>query len=213
MRSRPIPDQLHEAFVSGMIVRFIIRVRCDLISEPDQERGVCKFKSEATMRRGTTVSALVWGLMMTLTASQVILTLFLYNCPHVSAIENTGWVILWIAGFLGVVPVFTLRKQGSVAKGQDYTHTTVLVDSGIYGVVRHPQYLSFMLINAGLMLVAQHGLTTVLGILAIGMDCLIVREADREGVEKFGDDYKRYMEKVPGINLLAGFIQLLRRRT
>jgi protein-S-isoprenylcysteine O-methyltransferase Ste14 len=69
-----------------------------------------------------------------------------------------------------------------------------------------------MPINAGLMLVAQHGLTTVLGILAIGMDCLITREADREGIEKFGDDYKRYMEKVPSVNLLTGFIRLQRRR-
>jgi protein-S-isoprenylcysteine O-methyltransferase Ste14 len=164
------------------------------------------------MQRGKTVSALAWGLMITLTASQVILSLFLYNRPHLSAIRNTGWVILWIAGLLGVVPVLTLRKQGGVAKGQEYTHTTVLVDSGIYGIVRHPQYLSFMLINAGLMLVAQHGLTTVLGILAIGMDYLITREADREGVEKFGDDYKHYMEKVPGVNLLTGFIRLLRHR-
>ncbi len=69
-----------------------------------------------------------------------------------------------------------------------------------------------MLLNAGLMLVAQHGLTTVLGIVAIGMDCLITREADREGIEKFGDDYQHYMEKVPSINFLTGFIRLLRRR-
>ena len=165
------------------------------------------------MQHEKTVSALVWGLMMTLTVSQVILSLFLYNRPHLSVIRNAGWVILWIASLLGVIPVLTLRKQGGVARGQEYTHTTVLVDSGIYGVVRHPQYLSFMLINAGLMLVAQHGLTTVLGILAIGMDCLITREADREGIEKFGDDYKHYMEKVPGVNLLAGFMRLLRRRT
>jgi protein-S-isoprenylcysteine O-methyltransferase Ste14 len=165
------------------------------------------------MQHGKTVSALVWGLMMILTASQVILTLFLYNRPHVSVIRNAGWVILWIAGLLGVVPIFTLRKQGGVAKGQEYTRTTVLIDRGIYGVVRHPQYLSFMLINAGLLLVAQHGLTTVLGILAIGMDGLITREADREGIEKFGDDYQHYMEKVPSVNLLAGFMRMLRRRT
>jgi len=66
-----------------------------------------------------------------------------------------------------------------------------------------------MLLNAGLMLVAQHGLITVLGILAIGMDCLITRAADREGIEKSGDDYKRYMEKAPSVNPLTGFTRLL----
>jgi protein-S-isoprenylcysteine O-methyltransferase Ste14 len=164
------------------------------------------------MQREKTVSALAWGLMLTLTVSQVILSLFLYNRPHLSVIRNAGWIILWIAGLFGVVPIFTLRKKGGVAKGREYTHTTVLVDSGIYGVVRHPQYLSFMLIDVGLMLVAQHGLTTVLGIVAIGMDGLITREADREGIEKFGDDYQHYMEKVPSISFLTGFIRLLRRR-
>ena len=31
-------------------------------------------------------------------------------------------------------------------------------------------------------------------------------------IEKFGDDYKRYMQKVPRMNLLLGVIRLLRRK-
>jgi protein-S-isoprenylcysteine O-methyltransferase Ste14 len=164
------------------------------------------------MRREKAISAFIWGLMMTLTVSQVILGLFLYNRPHLSVIRNAGWIILWIAGIFGVIPTFTFRKKGVVAKGRDYTHTTVLVDSGIYGVVRHPQYLSFMLINLGLLLIAQQWLTTAVGVVAMVLNYQIMVEADQAGIEKFGKDYLRYMEKVPRMNFLAGVIRLARRR-
>jgi protein-S-isoprenylcysteine O-methyltransferase Ste14 len=164
------------------------------------------------MRREKAISAVIWGLMMTLTVLQVILSLFLYSCPHLGVIRNAGWIILWIAGLFGVVPIFTLRKKGGVAKGRDYTHTTILVDSGIYGVVRHPQYLSFMLINLGLLLIAQQWLTTVMGVVAMVLNYRIVLEADQAGIEKFGEEYRHYMQRVPRVNLLAGVIRRARRR-
>jgi protein-S-isoprenylcysteine O-methyltransferase Ste14 len=163
------------------------------------------------MQREKTASAPVWGLMMTLTASQVILSLFFYSRPLLSVIRNVGWIILWIAGFFGVVPIFAFRQKGGVPKGQDYTHTTILVDSGIYAVVRHPQYLSFMLINLGLLLIAQHWLIMAMGVVAMVLNYQIMLEADQDGITKFGEDYLRYMEKVPRMNFPAGVIRLARR--
>jgi protein-S-isoprenylcysteine O-methyltransferase Ste14 len=163
-----------------------------------------------TQRKVT--SAVIWGLMMTLTVSQVILSLFLYNRPHLSVIRNAGWIILWIAGLFGVIPTFTFREKGGVAKGRDYTHTTVLVDSGIYGVVRHPQYLSFMLINLGLLLIAQQWPTMAMGVVAMALNYQIMVEADQAGIEKYGEEYRRYMQRVPRMNFLAGVIRRARHR-
>jgi len=164
------------------------------------------------MQREKVISAVIWGLMMTLTVLQVVLSFFLYNRPHLSVIRNAGWIILWIAGLFGVVPIFTLRQKGGVAKGRDYSHTTALVDSGIYAVVRHPQYLSFMLINLGLLLIAQQWPTTMMGVVAMVLNYQIMVEADQAGIAKFGENYLRYMEKVPRMNFLAGVVRLARRR-
>ena len=164
------------------------------------------------MRREKVISAVIWGLMMTLTVLQIALSILLYRQVGLGVLRNVGWVILWGAGFLGVAPIFTLRRKGGVSKGQSYIHTTILVDSGIYAVVRHPQYLSFMLLNTGLMLVAQHWLTTVLGVAAMGLDYLIALEADREAIVKLGDDYTLYMARVPRVNFLIGLVRLLRRK-
>jgi protein-S-isoprenylcysteine O-methyltransferase Ste14 len=39
----------------------------------------------------------------------------------------------------------------------------------------------------------------------------VLRE-EQMSIEKFGDDYKRYMQKVPRMNLLVGVIRLLRSK-
>ena len=44
------------------------------------------------------------------------------------------------------------------------------------------------------------------------LNYLIALKADQELTEKFGDDYRRYMQKVPRVNFLVGLIRLLRCR-
>jgi len=44
------------------------------------------------------------------------------------------------------------------------------------------------------------------------LNYLIALKAGQELIEKFGDDYRRYMQKVPRRNFLLRLIRLLRRR-
>jgi protein-S-isoprenylcysteine O-methyltransferase Ste14 len=44
------------------------------------------------------------------------------------------------------------------------------------------------------------------------LNYVIALEADRAGVEKFGDAYRRTMQKVPRMNFLLGLIRLVRRK-
>jgi protein-S-isoprenylcysteine O-methyltransferase Ste14 len=62
-----------------------------------------------------------------------------------------------------------------------------------------------------LILLSQHWLTAIIGIPGIACVYLISRQEDLRLIEKFGDDYKHYMQKVPRMNLLAGIIRLVRR--
>jgi len=119
---------------------------------------------------------------------------------------------LAVSAVFGWVPIFAFRKKGGVSKGRSYIQTTVLVDSGIYAVVRHPQYLAGILLSLALILITQHWLIAVMGVVAIVLNYLIALKADQELTEKFGDDYRRYMQKVPRVNFLVGLIRLLRCR-
>jgi protein-S-isoprenylcysteine O-methyltransferase Ste14 len=50
------------------------------------------------------------------------------------------------------------------------------------------------------------------GFVAIVCCYLIILSSDERNIEKFGDDYKRYMQRVPRMNPLLGVFRLLRRK-
>jgi protein-S-isoprenylcysteine O-methyltransferase Ste14 len=97
----------------------------------------------------------------------------------------------------GMLPVFEFRKIGKVKSGKSYIHTTKLVDTGIYSIVRHPQYIVFIFWAIAGMLLFQHWIVIILGIPIISLTYFDLLKADKDGIKKFGDDYKKYMKKVP----------------
>jgi protein-S-isoprenylcysteine O-methyltransferase Ste14 len=119
--------------------------------------------------------------------------------------------IVWTFGMVLVMaPIIMFPRRGGVAKGKSYVSTTRLVDSGIYAIVRHPQYTGgIYAIFIATPLLYPHwlfGLLGAIGIIVIYMGC---KEEDQRLIEKFGDDYKPYMQRVPGMNVFAGLIRLI----
>jgi len=104
------------------------------------------------------------------------------------------------------------RKKGGVKKGKSYIYTTKLADTGIYSIVRHPQYVTFILWAIAGMLLFQHWVIIILGIPIIPLTYIDLIRADKDSIEKFGDDYKQYMQRVPRANFLLGIIRLLQRK-
>jgi protein-S-isoprenylcysteine O-methyltransferase Ste14 len=137
---------------------------------------------------------------------------FLVNPAGIEELRYVGWIILVVGLVLISLPIFVFRTKGKVKKENNWTETSVLVDTGIYSVVRHPLYLGWLLMYLAIILWSQHGLTIIVGI--IGMTCvyLIPRQEDQRLIEKFGNDYKSYMRSVPRMNLLAGIVRLVRQR-
>jgi len=146
-----------------------------------------------------------------LTVAQIVLALVLRR-PGPEALEWVGWICLWTSAIFGWLPIITFRRKGGVPKGQSYIKTTVLVDTGIYAIVRHPQGgTAWLLINLGVMLIARHWSSVILGLVSMVLVYLDTLKADQYCIKKFGDAYKRYMERVPRVNFVTGIIRLVRR--
>lgn len=142
---------------------------------------------------------------------QIILTFLLYDPEGNTTLINIGWGVLMLSAIFGWLPIFTFRSKGKV-KGWGYIHTTVLVDSGIYGIVRHPQYLAGILISAALPMITHHWLVVVLGLIAAVINYLDTFNEEEGCIEKFGEAYRQYMERVPRLNFIAGIVRALRHR-
>jgi len=141
--------------------------------------------------------------------SQIIVGFYLLS--EVSQIEFLAYAGVGLYVFSGLVfgwlPIIEFRKKGGVTKGKSYIHTTQLVDTGIYSVVRHPQYVTFILWAIAGMLLFQHWIVVLLGVLIIPFTYIDLIKADKDAIKKFGDSYKSYMKKVPRANFLLGIIQ------
>ena len=146
-----------------------------------------------------------------LTVAQIILAFLLHGQPT-AALQWVGWICVWTSGLFGMLPVITFRRKGGVPKGESYMKTTTLVDTGIYAIVRHPQGgTAWLLINFGVMLIAWHWTSVVLGLISMCLVYIDTFKSDQYLIEKFGDAYIQYKEKVPRINFVAGIIRLALR--
>ena len=152
----------------------------------------------------------LFGVVLTITMiSQIILAIVFYNDLSLDWLCNIGWATLWISAVFGLLPILTFRKYGGVDPKKSYMRTQRLVDKGIYRIVRHPQYVSGILISIGLCLITQHWASMLLGAANIFQLAVSAISEEGESRVKFGTAYEEYMQRVPRFNFITGFFWLI----
>ena len=84
--------------------------------------------------------------------------------------------------------------------------------TGIYSIMRHPQYSAFFLWAIGAMLLFQNWVVVLLGLPVIVLTYLDMIREDKRNIEKFGKPYEEYMKKVPRANFVVGIVRLITKR-
>ena len=112
-----------------------------------------------------------------------------------------GWIV-WVFGMVLVMaPIVIFPRRGGVPKGKSFVHTTQLVDTGIYAVVRHPQYLGIILATFGLpFLRSQVMLMTIVSwIILVCAYIWLARREEANLQEEYGEEFSAYKKRVPFI--------------
>jgi protein-S-isoprenylcysteine O-methyltransferase Ste14 len=147
-----------------------------------------------------------------LTIGQIVL-LILFGGGEIAWLRYAGFALWALAAVFGWVPIYEFKKRGGVARGDSYIKTTRLVDTGLYAIVRHPQFVAWPLMNVAVALVSQHLVVLVVGAMAFVLACADFRKVDARNIDKFGEEYRAYMERVPGWNFIAGLWRWVGRKT
>jgi len=123
-----------------------------------------------------------------------------------------GWVVWAVGMVLVMAPIVMFPRRGGVPKGKSFVHTSRLVDTGIYAIVRHPQYLGGILsIFVATLLFYPHWLFAILGIPGAFILYWGTKEEEKRLIERFSGEYQAYMQRVPRMNLLLGIFRSWRR--
>ncbi len=140
---------------------------------------------------------------------QIVWVFIHYNHLRISYLLYGGWLLFALFLVVGALPRYEFKKKGHIPEGKSYIHTTTLVDTGIYRVVRHPLFLSWILLSSSLVLFSQHWVSVILFVFISVFVYLEAVRADSSLIEKFGDDYREYMKTVPRMNIVWGIIKTL----
>ncbi|TLM89635.1 MAG: isoprenylcysteine carboxylmethyltransferase family protein [Actinobacteria bacterium] len=146
-----------------------------------------------------------------LTGANLIGALFWQQGPTIWLAYLGG--ALWAAGLLLLAaPIWILKRRGDVESGRSFVETTTLVTTGLYGVVRHPQYLGWLVLACAVPFYTQEPASVALGAASVAATAWGFRRIDEWEITVFGDEYRRYAQRVPGWNPVAGVWRLARRR-
>ena len=140
----------------------------------------------------------------------LLFALFFHN-PASFILFICGNITICIAIVIIILAIRTLRRIGRLQNEKDFTATTLLVTQGVYSIVRHPLYLGWLLTYPAAMMVSQHWLVGIFGLLGMVSMIRIATIADSQLAEKFGKTYQVYMRDVPRLNLIVGIIRNLKR--
>ena len=100
-----------------------------------------------------------------------------------------GVVLLILSGYLAKTSLFIVFGEEREKPG--------VIRKSVFGVVRHPVYLSELLLYLGLLMLSISLAAAVVWVVAFGFLHTISRYEERLLLARFGEDYEKYMREVP----------------
>jgi len=125
---------------------------------------------------------------------------------NVKWLEIIGWILYAPAAFLVFGAIATLQHKSKPTG--ELTESTVIITTGIYGVIRQPMTLGMAVWSIALILVFQSMLSIILCVPSAICFWLAARKDAANNIKKFGADYEEYMNKVPMWNVFKGLREL-----
>jgi protein-S-isoprenylcysteine O-methyltransferase Ste14 len=113
-------------------------------------------------------------------------------------------IVSWIFLFYCIYPVtagsILMKKLGKADEARDnslhgFEKTTELVDSGIFGYIRHPLYSSLLFLTWGILLKHVTLFLLVVALLATAFLFATALMEEKENIAFFGEKYKAYMKR------------------
>jgi protein-S-isoprenylcysteine O-methyltransferase Ste14 len=112
-----------------------------------------------------------------------------------------GWGLLIFGALLVALSAIALSRRRGAG----------LIEDGIFGLVRHPMYLGAILMYLSFPLFVPHWLLVVVAAINIAIVYAFILQGETINQEKFGEEYGRYQQEVPRMNLVTGIVRRLRR--
>jgi protein-S-isoprenylcysteine O-methyltransferase Ste14 len=100
-------------------------------------------------------------------------------------------------GMIVIALAVYLAKTGLSTVFADEKENHGVIRKGVFSIVRHPVYLSEIIIYLGLLIISISLASVLVWVIAIGFLYYISRYEEKLLLERFGENYRDYMREVP----------------
>jgi protein-S-isoprenylcysteine O-methyltransferase Ste14 len=130
---------------------------------------------------------------------------------HVLIVGGRALLPLWMAWPLGLLLLFIalLSQRPAVTGGFDlatdlWVYTVFpeegrRLEAGVYTFLRHPHYASGIYSALGFALLRNNLLAFLTALLNVVPVLVLIRDEDKELVERFGEEHRRYIREAPAL--------------
>ena len=122
---------------------------------------------------------------------------------------------LWIRIPLGLIIIFiggVFAIRGLKIVFNETREEPRVIKEGVFGIVRHPIYLGSILTYLGFLVFSMSIIGVAVWLIIVLFYYFISIYEEKLLLQKFGNEYRNYMEKVPMMNVFLGLARLVRRK-
>ena len=170
--------------------------------------GRCIFQSAREHISGEVYNHTGLGIFFTLLTLELVLPeAGAWMRGNIFWLQIVGYILYIPSAFLVFGSMIELKHKGK-AKTLAPHGTATLVQTGIYGIVRHPMWLGMAIWSTALILICQSILSVILAVTAIVCFRTGTTKEDEFNIKEFGDAYREYGKRVPMWNAFKGLRKL-----
>lgn len=135
---------------------------------------------------------------------QLLLLFYFDNYELNVIIFGLGWILLIPSFLLQTLSLRALSVYGHIPEGKSLVSTTMIVTKGVYGIIRHPLYVGYMLMSISLALISQSWFSGLCAVTIVPLVMILLRREEKTNLTKFLEQYTQYQKEVPPVNIFKG---------
>ncbi len=178
--------------------------------EDESQKSIENTDQKQKERKTNWLFVIIASIQFLSMVGQVVLMGFFFENHNLYYLPIIGYVLITIAFVFLASGSIVLYEGGEIKEKR--RPRIRFEEKGIYTVIRHPMYLGLMILFIGMMFMSDLRWSSILAFPSVIIMYYYMIKEESIFIERFGDDFKEYMERVPRLDIFLGIYRIIKKK-
>ncbi len=178
--------------------------------EDESQKSIENTDQKQKERKTNWLFVIIASIQFLSMVGQVVLMGFFFENHNLHYLPIIGYVLITIAFVFLASGSIVLYEGGEIKEKR--RPRIRFEEKGIYTVIRHPMYLGLMILFIGMMFMSDLRWSSILAFPSVIIMYYYMIKEESIFIERFGDDFKEYMERVPRLDIFLGIYRIIKKK-